>query len=326
MSRTWKTLERHPLSAEYDDITGPSWDRFKNNYKRVGILNERKITLYEGKVLDGWQLLRCCIEFDRQPDFQTLPEHVDPKAFVETMQDHRRHETPEQVEKRVVARRGRVVDARVNGESLRTIAENEGVAVATVQRDLEASTVPGGTVTPPDGKITGQDGREQPAKKPRPLCENCQKSKDKGVPLIKKCEDCKALRAKPKKPKPEPSDADETVILDCLKKPVPEYLRDVFSQVAEFRSIMHGIAALRSRCDDLGKHAAGGWIDQQDLDRMLKQAHAHLRFAMPHTECPKCRRKVKEKCPHCKGTGWLCESAYGSCASDDDKKWAEGRS
>lgn len=156
--RYWKVLERHPLSSEYHDITGDAWQAFVANLREVGIVAGRKIVLHEGKVIDGWQLYRGCLEADIKPKFEPL--RGDPEKFVATMNDFRRHETQEAMQTRAAMRRDRVAAARVEGQSLRVIAEQEKVSVATVRRDLEPSRCAGGTPEPKDGKITGKDEKK----------------------------------------------------------------------------------------------------------------------------------------------------------------------
>lgn len=321
--RIWKELKQHDESARYRDILGPTWAKLVETVRKFGIIGGRCIVLFEGKILDGWQLQRACIECDVKPKYATLPEGMAVEEYVEVMNDLRRHETQEAAEARIEERRERIAKARAAGESLRTIAEKEGVSEKTVRTDLEASTAEGYAVDPPDGKVTGKDGKKKPASTKK-LCHSCQHRKDVGKPLIEKCEDCKELNKKPPKTKPDPIKEEE--VTDALKKPVPKNLQDVFAKTAEFRSILHALALLKARCKELGKHEAGGWLDHQDLDRMLSQAHTHLRFAMPYTECPKCRRKKNAKCTACKGTLWINETVYGSASSDADKAWLEERS
>ena len=68
---TWKELERHPLSAEYRDITGKAWERFLCKFK-LGFNKAFPIYLHEGKVIDGWQRLRACLELGIEPIFTDL--------------------------------------------------------------------------------------------------------------------------------------------------------------------------------------------------------------------------------------------------------------
>lgn len=183
-----RSYERHPLSARYADITGQPWEDFKDNLKAVGAKG-RKIVLHEGKVLDGWQLYRACQETGIKPEFTTLPEGVDPVAFVETWNDHRRHEPPEVVQRRLAERRERVAAKRTEGKSLRAIAEEEGVSEKTVRNDIGTSTAEGYAVEPPNGVVTGKDNKERSATKPPVLCPRCAR-----VGATEGCPKCAELR------------------------------------------------------------------------------------------------------------------------------------
>ena len=165
-SVSWRDCERHPLSAEYPDIAGPEWEQFVANLRKYGNVTNRQITVYEDKILDGWQFYRACVEAELELRFTTLPKGVDPAVFVATVNDTRRHETPETIALRVSKRRERVAVAHADGESTRAIAKREGVSQATVQNDLKAATEQGCSVQPADGKVVGRDGKKRPASMP----------------------------------------------------------------------------------------------------------------------------------------------------------------
>lgn len=202
--RIWRTFERHPLSGEYLDLDGPRFDRMAEVIKERGIANNRKITLHDGKVLDGWQLYRACIVADVKPEFQDVPKKWTPEEYVEAMNDLRRHESAEQEAKRIEARRQRVVEARESGKSIRTIAEEEGVSRGSVENDLkEAPGVLGKTPGPEGGKVTGRDGKSYEASKPpvpKPeapepaLCNRCSRNHRTGIPVVKGCRACMAAQ------------------------------------------------------------------------------------------------------------------------------------
>jgi hypothetical protein len=250
----WKQLKRHPLSAEYEDITGVDWMRFCQSFKRHGFLPERQIVLHQGMVLDGWQRLRACLETATDPDFTTLPEGRDADEFVEAMNDDRRKtESAQAIQKRAYARRMRVAERRQKVESLRTIAEEEGVSKATVERDLEvASTVPGGTVEPVGGKVLGADNklrdapppkpkREKKEKVPVPRCDRCKRLYPNKETSRPGCVACFELRRASKKPGDAP-DIQETnevppEVVDDAKRPVPENIKQVFRAVALFNKL-----------------------------------------------------------------------------------------
>lgn len=180
-----REFERHPLSAKYGDLVGQQWLDFVDNIKETGNFG-RRIVVYKGMILDGWQFYRACKLLGMIPEFADVTDEVDDDgaaALVEAMNDHRRHETAEQMQRRACDRRDRVAQMRKEGKSIRVIAEEEGVSPRTIQTDLESSTVQGDTVEPPDGKTTGKDGKKRsttrkkaadPLKPPK-LCKRCER-------------------------------------------------------------------------------------------------------------------------------------------------------
>jgi hypothetical protein len=163
-ARNWRTLERHPLSAEYPDLSGPAATRLREGLAAHGIIGGRCVIMHEGRVLDGWQMLQGCIAADVRPQFAHLPKGMAPEQYVELANDCRRHEPPGVMMARIARRQERVAKAREEGKSIREIASKEGVGRATVVEDLKkTSTVRGKPVVPASGKVMGRDNRLQPA-------------------------------------------------------------------------------------------------------------------------------------------------------------------
>jgi hypothetical protein len=198
--RTWRTLQRHPVSARRPDLKGKALERMRDGVKKFGNVNERKVKLAPDpsdggkiKVADGWQFYQACIEAGLRPDFEPvrLQKDLTLEEWDELVNDNRRHEDEEDIAKRIEERRAEAARLREQGESIRSIAEKTGVTPATTQRDLEnAPGVLGGTPAPPDGKVTGKDGREQSSTKAAPVfCRNCRLNGPK-----KNCPDCKIIR------------------------------------------------------------------------------------------------------------------------------------
>lgn len=77
------------------------------------------------------------------------------RALAETLNDARRHLSPEE-------RAERAVKLRQEGLSYRQIGERLGVSPMTAQRDVQTATVSSDTVPLPD-RIIGRDGKERPA-------------------------------------------------------------------------------------------------------------------------------------------------------------------
>jgi hypothetical protein len=136
-----RSFQRHPLSADYGDITGPQWERIVTDAKEHG-LRPRKVVLAldttddEYKVLDGWQYLRLAEAIGAEVEYEKLSTDKDLEAFVRIANDNRRHETMDAIMRRAATRRARVTAARQNGKSIGAIAEQEGVSKATVHNDL----------------------------------------------------------------------------------------------------------------------------------------------------------------------------------------------
>lgn len=143
--RRWRCLERHPLGAEYPDLPPPARERMAESVRKYGVLNQRRITLHEGMVLDGWQLYQACLDANVKPVFQGVPRGVPPEDYVEIVNDTRRHETAEVALARAVKRREKVLELKAEGKSSREIAEEVGASQTTVQRDI-AKSEPGGSV------------------------------------------------------------------------------------------------------------------------------------------------------------------------------------
>lgn len=252
MNSDWKKLERHPLSAEYPNISGTEWESFKLGVKNNGIVNQRKIILYQGKILDGWQLFRACVELNVQPDFDPLPEGTNPETFVKVVNDHRRHEDQATMRRRAEERRERIAGRRQAGESIRTIAENEGVSSTTVKNDLDN---PRCSPCTPE-KVTGKDGKEYNASK---VTQPVFNSEDEEIPFQNEppkpanstANGHHSNGAKPsttsngnakKAPGSTESD-DDGEMVDDEDYPVPARLRAVFAE----RNAMRALKSLADR-------------------------------------------------------------------------------
>jgi hypothetical protein len=288
--KNWKELERHPLSAAYADIEGAAWEHFVRNLISRGIVGHRKVVLHHGKVIDGWQLQRACVEaakggFGIKPLYQELklPRGMTIEQYVETVNDHRRHETQEQAVKRIEKRRERVAQARAEGKSIRTIAQDEGVDPKTVREDLKAS---GGDQSPPE-TVKGQDGKTYPARQARSDGDGQERPGDDaghgeapGGP-VKLFDPARDEGGGPPTPEEEMKEVNGKIESFCrgLMKYVEENLPD------DFR-LRFGNAREGAR-------------------RKVKDACEMLRSAKCAGLCPACKGGKDEggkECPHCHGT------------------------
>ena len=304
---SWKDLARHPLSAEYKDITGSAWDRFCAAMKRTGFLADRPIVLHEGMILDGWQRFRACLETGIEPIFDTFRfQAKSPEGYVEAVNDSRRHETTAERAERI----GRVVKSRSEGKSIRTIAEEEEISPKQVLRDLEKSGVAGGA-TPE--KIKGKDGREQAATHAKPRCNRCKRlypDKDISIDVCTACADLQASKpTKPKKvkaAKPAPETTEEA-LKDSAGVIVPQRLIPVFEAIRDFEAIDGLIGAAGKLCKKIEEGPAK---DGKPLDpkapftkyhAILKAARKKWQSLRPAMVCD-CGG---DGCRKCNDLGWL---------------------
>lgn len=129
-------------------------------------------------------------------------------------------------------------------------------------------------------------------------------------------------KAEPKEDQPPEA---PTEAMDHFGVYVPDKLVPVFVAAVEFRRVQKAISDAKSAVKKLSAVSGGARLDEQEVTRTLDTAHRLLRFAMPYTECAKCRRRDVRTCPACKGSGWVHETLYKTSFTDDDKRWIESR-
>lgn len=292
---TLPSYDRHPLSAQYDNLEGEAWDDFLQGVKANGVLNGRKIILHDGKILDGWQLYRACKELGTKVEFKTLPLDVDPEEFVSTVNDRRRHESQAAALARVAKRREAVAALRSEGKSLRGIASEVGVSQQQVKRDLEAvETNPGVTpVTvenPP--KIVGKDGKKY--KNPK----------------------------KPRTKKPPQQEESVPPPTDEEGHAIPEHVRPAFAVLGLYDEAKSHAGKLRDLLDKIAKAPGGSHLARRlrthgNDEKVAYRADEliaifdYLKCTRPYSVCPYCTAN-KSKCNVCHGEGWVEKSTWNT--------------
>src|SRR5262245_35088990 len=150
-----QALEFHPLANLFPLMMGNEFAELVADIKANGL--REKITLYEGKILDGRNRYRACRETDvkvETDDFEG--DETSARAFVISKNFHRRHLTAEQ-KREVIAK---LIKAHPS-KSHRQIAEMVKAShhtVASVRADLERRGQVAHVSTRTDSK-----GRKQPA-------------------------------------------------------------------------------------------------------------------------------------------------------------------
>jgi hypothetical protein len=122
--------ELHPLAEKYPLMEAEEFVAFKADLDAHGQKNP--IWLFEGKVLDGRNRLRACVELSLEPVFAEFAgTEAEAEAFVDSQNLHRRHLSREWRQKRVR-------EMRAEGKSCRVIANELGISYQTAHRDANA--------------------------------------------------------------------------------------------------------------------------------------------------------------------------------------------
>ena len=200
--RGWEKFPAHPLAEQYRDIPGADLECMAERMREKGFNQRHPILLvkWQGKthILDGRQRRKAAIMAECEPAFQWVREPEESWAgIVDDANDKRRHLDEDERMAIAAKRRERVAASRVEGDSLRTIAEEEGVSQATVRRDLEEAESQGIPAKPAGGKVKGKDKKERPASSTAPggrssqtkrLCSRCER-----LGATKNCRACADL-------------------------------------------------------------------------------------------------------------------------------------
>jgi ParB-like chromosome segregation protein Spo0J len=159
-------MEFHPLANDYPLMSEEELAVLIEDMRQRGFDERFPIVVHEGKVLAGRDRWRAAQAAGVPVTYSPLRLGEDPVALVRRDNEQRKHFPPEVLRALRQARIEREGAARRDGQSLRAIAESEGISETQVRRDLDtAATAPGGAVEPEDGKVTGRDGKQRPARR-----------------------------------------------------------------------------------------------------------------------------------------------------------------
>ncbi|QWV97470.1 ParB N-terminal domain-containing protein [Geomonas nitrogeniifigens] len=155
------SYEQHPLSAAFPSMTKADLDALTEDIAENGLLTP--ITIYEGKVIDGWHRYQACRACGRVPNIVQLSANVDPVAFVKSHNLHRRHLSGSQRAAAVVACNGWVAGGRPQkGEpgspfhqTVSAMAKEAEVSERTIQQAKAAHAAGLGEAVR-DGKLTAK--------------------------------------------------------------------------------------------------------------------------------------------------------------------------
>ncbi len=256
----------------------------------------------------------------------------------------RRHLTQEELQEQRQQRIGRVATARREGDSLRTIAEKEGVSLGQVQRDLQdGSGVSGDTPASdekgarsgvsgdtPDGgspKVTGRDGKTYPATRQPSVNGTHTKAPKTAEPTTPD--------ADPEEPPSrEPGDDTDTedpelpteapeIPTDEEGTPLPAQAVLAFDGLPTLRKHLKALDTFRKELEAAKSEPWARWVHWPGILGSLKSARSSLFQGRPACVCPYCKG-LQPDCRACQGHGFVSRVAYEN--APPEMKNGEGKS
>lgn len=82
-------MKTHPISEHFPMLEGDEWSAFVDSIRRNG--QREPIVVYDGKILDGRNRYKACVEIGIEPKLRTLGADENPWEFVWDENAHRRH-------------------------------------------------------------------------------------------------------------------------------------------------------------------------------------------------------------------------------------------
>lgn len=325
----------HKYCEMFPEITGEEFEALRADIAEHGL--REPITRWGSIVVDGKNRLAACEELGMTPEFREwrpsaksrTGEQQDAEllAWVISKNLHRRHLSESQ--RGMIA--ARLVTEKHGGDrkskdQAANLPLDQGDAAAQLnvsERTVRTAAMVIENAAPEvvkaveSGEVSVSDAAAI-ADKP--------KAEQKAAVLAVRKGKAKTLRAATREPGEDPTEPEHrNPSVDALKCEVPESLYPVFDEASRFRGIQNELGKIVTEIEELSKTKAGKRLDFQECQRLAEQLRTNVKFAAPHTECVKCRRKPDKKCDHCKGTGWLTKQEFSACASDADKAWLDKR-
>lgn len=322
-------MEWHPFAEKFPLLEGDEFEAFKKSIQQTKG-NEQPIAyrLVKGKEqgLDGRNRARACSELKIKCNKKLVALKDDQvKDFIARRNIHRRHMTKEM-------RQAIVAELHADGESARQIADVVGVSHPTVLKDIAESGgkfLPPENETPPNNhsetngspeKVTGRDGKEYPATKPKILCERCARNVRTGRAIVEPCQMCKEARQGARTPKPPKNPTEPTEHVDAFGTPLPKRCKDAYcdpwiQKAIDFLGTTSAAFWGERLADGLSKRKRhyphfnvkdfvdGVAMAGNTLDQLLE----HLKEKRPAGVCPPCEGAG---CPDCKQSGLVPRAEY----------------
>ena len=290
------TLKQHPLSAAFPPIPEPERAALRADLKTNG--QQILIVLHEGMVLDGWSRYCILIDLGIEPKTKILPEGKDPRAFVRSVNMHRRHLTASQRAMAEVAitewlPAHRQKNSAPGAELIKT-AEKMAEAAKVSERTIRQAK----TVT-----------SEAPASTVKAV-----KDGEKSVKAAA-AEVAEAKKPKPAKDKPE-------VVRDATGYAIPDKILPLWNRRQEVKDIQNEIASVIRNVKAIREKPDPLWqtVNMQAIEISLNNCKRDLDGATPYAVCTVCQGRSMDSCTACKGRGFISRHHYETCVPEELKQ------
>lgn len=306
----------HPAAAAFPAMSKDELQELANDIERHGQLVP--IELYDGQVIDGRHRQEACGIVNVAPEYVEVDLHGrTPEEYAWSLNGPRRHMTASQKaavaselvphyrqEARERQAHGKTAPGRTlmetlpealecenngeNGTAYEKAAQHAGVSEKYVRQAAKL-------------KETDPDLHEE-VKQGRKTLSAAMKESER--------------RAKEKAAKP----SDASVVLDSIGREVPKNLVEPYEKSVVLATIGRKIDAIRREVEEVSNGPGGEHLSMSNINDYLKRAKAHVVGGAYFTDCPKCKRKVKDDCDRCTGAGFISKDHRGRL-SDAEKGW-----
>lgn len=119
-------------------------------------------------------------------------------------------------------------------------------------------------------------------------------------------------------------------VKDGLGHVIPDDIAHHFIDAEGLKEALGYIAKAKKKLKELSGLDCFYQVNFQAVDSCLKNTVSELKPYRPHTECPKCRRKISKNCDLCKGIGIITFAQYGSgkgggVLTNEEREWLDSR-
>ena len=281
-------MKQHPLSSAFPAI--PESDRAALRADLEANGQQILIVLHEGMVLDGWHRYCILIDLGIEPKTKILPEGKDPRAFVRSVNMHRRHLNASQRAMAEVA----ISEWRPHGVARGT----PGVPLGATKKEMaEAAKVSPNTI-----KQAKTVTEQAPASTVKAV-----KDGEKSVKAAA-AEVAEAKKPKPAKDKPE-------VVRDATGYAIPDKILPLWNRRQEVKDIQNEIASVIRNVKAIREKPDPLWqtVNMQAIEISLNNCKRDLDGATPYAVCTVCQGRSMDSCTACKGRGFISRHHYETC-------------